>query len=106
MGSNKRPWEDEVKEEHAGFKSLNIRNPVYDQVKAIAKENDRTIAATVALIVQDYFRNHKYMKSYKNMYCGQSYWENGCGCPEPCDLQEEKFAESEERFVNKEEMPF
>ena len=102
MGIDKRPWEDEVKEEHAGFRSLNVRNPVYDQIKAVAKENDRTIASTMALMVQDYFRNHKFMKSYAEMYCGKGYWENGCGCPEPCEVQEELHKEHEERWANNE----
>ena len=42
------------------------------------------------------------MKSYAEMYCGRNYWENGCGCPEPCDVQAKRHAEHEERWANNE----
>ena len=39
--------------EDVSFKSLNVRVSVYKQIKRIAKEDNRTIAATVALMVRD-----------------------------------------------------
>ena len=80
MGGTKRLWEDSIEEEcqnyvegviprsevsedaeemynldaeDVSFKSLNVRVYVYEQIKRIAKEDNRTIAATVALMVRD-----------------------------------------------------
>ena len=80
MGGTKRLWEDDIEEEcqnyvegviprsevsedaeemynldaeDVSFKSLNVRVYVYEQIKKIAKEDNRTIAATVALMVRD-----------------------------------------------------
>lgn len=80
MGGTKRWWEDGIEEEcqnyvdgviprsevsedaeemynldaeDVSFKSLNVRVYVYEQIKKIAKEDNRTIAATVALMVRD-----------------------------------------------------
>jgi len=39
--------------ENVSYKSLNVRVSVYEQIKRIAKEDNRTIAATVAIMVRD-----------------------------------------------------
>ena len=39
--------------EDVSYKSLNVRVSVYEQIKRIAKEDNRTIAATVAIMVKD-----------------------------------------------------
>ena len=39
--------------EDVSYKSLNVRVSVYEQIKRIAKEDNRTIAATVAIMVRD-----------------------------------------------------
>ena len=84
MGGTKRLWEEGIEEEvgdyvdgiiprsevsedakevydldneDVGFKSLNVRVSVYKQIKRIAKEDNRTIAATVALMVRDTLKN-------------------------------------------------
>ena len=86
MGGTKRLWEDSIEEEcqnyvdgviprsevsedaeemynldneDVGFKSLNVRVSVYEQIKRIAKEDNRTIASTVALMVKENLKNRR-----------------------------------------------
>ena len=86
MGGTKRLWEDGIEEEcqnyvdgviprsevsedakevydldseDVGFKSLNVRVSVYEQIKRIAKEDNRTIAATIALMVKATLNNRR-----------------------------------------------
>ena len=86
MGGTKRLWEEGIEEEvgdyldgiiprskvsedaeevydlddeDVGFKSLNVRVSVYEQVKRIAKEDNRTIAATIALMVKATLKNRR-----------------------------------------------
>ena len=47
----------DLDDEDVGFKSLNVRVSVYEQIKRIAKEDNRTIAATVALMVKTILKN-------------------------------------------------
>jgi hypothetical protein len=39
--------------EDVSYKSLNVRVSVYEQIRRIAKEDNRTIAATVAMMVRN-----------------------------------------------------
>jgi hypothetical protein len=39
--------------EDVSYKSLNVRVSVYEQIRRIAKEDNRTIAATVAIMVRN-----------------------------------------------------
>ena len=86
MGKTKRLWEDEIEKEvddfvdgiipkeklsddaremyhfddaDTSYKSLNIRVSVYEQIKRIAKEDNRTINATVALMVKETLKNRR-----------------------------------------------
>ena len=86
MGGTKRLWEEGIEEEvgdyldgiiprskvsedakevydlddeDVGFKSLNVRVSVYEQIKRIAKEDNRTIAATIALMVKATLNNRR-----------------------------------------------
>ena len=86
MGKTKRLWEDEIEKEvddfvdgiipkeklsddaremyhfddaDTSYKSLNIRVSVYEQIKWIAKEDNRTINATVALMVKETLKNRR-----------------------------------------------
>ena len=86
MGKTKRLWEDEIEKEvddfvdgiipkeklsddaremyhfddaDTSYKSLNIRVSVYEQIKRIAKEDNRTINATVALMVKATLKNRR-----------------------------------------------
>ena len=86
MGGTKRLWEEGIEEEvgdyldgiiprskvsedaeevydlddeDVGFKSLNVRVSVYKQIKRIAKEDNRTIAATIALMVKATLNNRR-----------------------------------------------
>jgi len=52
-------------DEPAKFKSLNVHENVYDDLKLIAKEDNRTIAATVSIITSDARydrRKNRYLK--------------------------------------------
>ena len=113
MGGTKRLWEDGIEEEcqnyvdgviprsevsedaeemynldneDVGFKSLNVRVSVYEQIKRIAKEDNRTIAATVALMVRDTLKN-------RTIWCGVN-----CGCPEPCEDELDRQEEYKEEY--------
>ena len=46
-------------EEDLRFKSLNVRVSVYEQIKRIAKKDNRTINATVALMVKETLKNRR-----------------------------------------------
>ena len=86
MGGTKRLWEEGIEEEvgdyldgiiprskvsedaeevydldneDVGFQSLNVRVSVYKQIKRIAKEDNRTIASTVALMVKENLKNRR-----------------------------------------------
>ena len=88
MGKTKRLWEDEIEKEvddfvdgiipkeklsddakdwsilyaddvDTSYKSLNVRVSVYDQIKRIAKQDNRTINATVALMVKETLKNRR-----------------------------------------------
>jgi len=86
MGGTKRLWEDSIDNEvgdyidgiiprdklsedaeavydldneDVSYKSLNVRVSVYEQIKRIAKEDNRTIASTVALMVRDTLKNRR-----------------------------------------------
>jgi hypothetical protein len=86
VGKTKRLWEDEIEKEvddfvdgiipkeklsddaremyhfddaDTSYKSLNIRVSVYEQIKRIAKEDNRTINATVALMVKETLKNRR-----------------------------------------------
>jgi len=86
VGKTKRLWEDEIEKEvddfvdgiipkeklsddaremyhfddaDTSYKSLNIRVSVYEQIKWIAKEDNRTINATVALMVKETLKNRR-----------------------------------------------
>jgi hypothetical protein len=41
------------------YKSLNVRVSVYDQIKRIAKQDNRTINATIALMVKETLKNRR-----------------------------------------------
>ena len=113
MGGTKRLWEEGIEEEvgdyldgiiprskvsedaeevydldneDVGFKSLNVRVSVYKQIKRIAKEDNRTIAATVALMVRDTLKS-------RAIICGDN-----CGCPEPCEEQLDRLEEQNRIF--------
>ena len=75
--------------EDVGFKSLNVRVSVYKQIKRIAKEDNRTIAATVALMVRDTLKS-------RAIICGDN-----CGCPEPCEEQLDRLEEQNRIFGGK-----
>ena len=86
MGKTKRLWEDEIEKEvddfvdgiiprdkviedaeemynldkeDLRFKSLNVRVSVYEQIRRIAKKDNRTINATVALMVKETLKNRR-----------------------------------------------
>jgi len=88
MGKTKRLWEDEIEKEvddfvdgiipkeklsddakdwsilyaddvDTSYKSLNVRVSVYDQIKRIAKQDNRTINATIALMVKETLKNRR-----------------------------------------------
>jgi hypothetical protein len=86
MGGTKRLWEDSIDKEvgdyidgiisrdkvsedaeevydldneDVSYKSLNVRVSVYENIKRIAKEDNRTIASTVALMVRDTLKNRR-----------------------------------------------
>ena len=86
MGGTKRLWEDSIDNEvgdyvdgiiprdkvsedaeavydldneDVSYKSLNVRVSVYEQIKRIAKEDNRTIASTVALMVKENLKNRR-----------------------------------------------
>ena len=113
MGGTKRLWEEGIEEEvgdyldgiiprskvsedaeemynldaeDVSFKSLNVRVYVYEQIKRISKEDNRTIAATVALMVRDTLKS-------RAIICGDN-----CGCPEPCEEQLDRLEEQNRIF--------
>ena len=113
MGGTKRLWEDSIDNEvgdyvdgiisrdkvsedaeavydldneDVSYKSLNVRVSVYKQIKRIAKEDNRTIAATVALMVRDTLKS-------RAIVCGDN-----CGCPEPCEEQLDRLEEQNRIF--------
>ena len=49
----------DLDEEDLRFKSLNVRVSVYKQIKRIAKKDNRTINATVALMVKETLKNRR-----------------------------------------------
>ena len=49
----------DLDEEDLRFKSLNVRVSVYEQIKRIAKKDNRTINATVALMVKETLKNRR-----------------------------------------------
>ena len=49
----------DLDEEDLRFKSLNVRVSVYEQIKRIAKKENRTINATVALMVKETLKNRR-----------------------------------------------
>ena len=86
MGKTKRLWEEGLEEEIGDFvdgiiprdkvsedaeemynldkedlrfKSLNVRVSVYEQIKRIAKKDNRTTNATVALMVKETLKNRR-----------------------------------------------
>ena len=86
MGKTKRLWEDKIDEEvddfvdgiipkeelsddakemyhfddvDTSYKSLNVRVSVYEQIRRIAKKDNRTINATVALMVKETLKNRR-----------------------------------------------
>ena len=86
MGKTKRLWEDEIEKEvddfvdgiipkeelsddakemyhfddaTVAYKSLNVRVSVYEQIRRIAKKDNRTINATVALMVKETLKNRR-----------------------------------------------
>ena len=86
MGKTKRLWEDKIAEEvddfvdgiipkeelsddakemyhfddaTVAYKSLNVRVSVYEQIRRIAKKDNRTINATVALMVKETLKNRR-----------------------------------------------
>lgn len=86
MGGTKRLWEDNIDNEvgdyidgiiprdqvsedaeavydldneDVSYKSLNVRVSIYENIKRIAKEDNRTIASTVALMVRDTLKNRR-----------------------------------------------
>ena len=86
MGKTKRLWEDKIDEEvddfvdgiipkeelsddakemyhfddaTVAYKSLNVRVSVYEQIRRIAKKDNRTINATVALMVKETLKNRR-----------------------------------------------
>jgi len=86
MGKTKRLWEDMIEDEvddfvdgiipkeklsddakemyhfddvDTSYKSLNVRVSVYDQIKRIAKQDNRTINATIALMVKETLKNRR-----------------------------------------------
>jgi hypothetical protein len=116
MGGTKRLWEEGIEEEvgdyldgiiprskvsedaeevydldneDVGFQSLNVRVSVYKQIKRIAKQDNRTIAATVALMVRDTLKS-------RTIICGDN-----CGCPEPCEEQLDRLEEQNRIFGGK-----
>ncbi len=60
------------------FKSLNVRESVYEQIKRMAERENRTISTTIALMVKKAIKEKGDIRL--DPHCG-----NGCGCPEPCD---------------------
>ena len=73
------------------FKSLNVRESVYEQIKRIAERDNRTISTTVAIMVKKTIKEKGDIRL--NPHCG-----NGCGCPEPCDDILEQHSIEDERF--------
>ena len=86
MGKTKRLWEDEIEKEvddfvdgiipkeklsddakemyhfddaDTSYRSLNVRVSVYDQIKRIAKQDNRTINSTIALMVKETLKNRR-----------------------------------------------
>jgi len=86
VGKTKRLWEDEIEKEvddfvdgiipkeelsddakemyhfddvDTSYKSLNVRVSVYEQIRRIAKKDNRTINATVALMVKETLKNRR-----------------------------------------------
>lgn len=86
MGKTKRLWEDEIEKEvddfvdgiipkeklsddakemyhfddaDTSYKSLNVRVSVYEHIRRIAKKDNRTINATVALMVKETLKNRR-----------------------------------------------
>ena len=86
MGKTKRLWEDKIDEEvddfvdgiipkeelsddakemyhfddaTVAYKSLNVRVSVYEHIRRIAKKDNRTINATVALMVKETLKNRR-----------------------------------------------
>ena len=60
------------------FKSLNVRESVYEQIKRMAERDNRTISTTVALMVKKAIKEKGDIRL--DTHCG-----NRCGWPEPCD---------------------
>jgi hypothetical protein len=68
--------------EDISFKSLNVRVSIYDQIKRIAKEDNRTIAATVAIMVRDTLSDRQGLKTHYRRWIPKGwniklYQENG-----------------------------
>ena len=86
MGATKRLWEDMIENEvddfvdgiipkeklsddakemyhfddaDTSYKSLNVRVSVYEQIKRLSKKDNRTINATVALMVKETLKNRR-----------------------------------------------
>ena len=77
------------------FKSLNVRESVYEQIKRIAERDNRTISTTVALMVKKTIKEKGDIRL--DPHCG-----NRCGCPEPCDdmhLQHQIISERVEKDI-------
>ena len=49
----------DLDEEDLRFKSLNVRVSVYEHIRRIAKKDNRTINATVALMVKETLKNRR-----------------------------------------------
>ena len=77
------------------FKSLNVRESVYEQIKRMAERDNRTISTTVALMVKKAIKEKGDIRL--DPHCG-----NRCGCPEPCDdmhLQHQIMSERAEKDI-------
>ena len=77
------------------FKSLNVRESVYEQIKRIAERDNRTISTTVALMVKKAIKEKGDIRL--DPHCGSR-----CGCPEPCDdmhLQHQIMSERAEKDI-------
>ena len=77
------------------FKSLNVRESVYEQIKRMAERENRTISTTIALMVKKAIKEKGDIRL--DPHCG-----NRCGCPEPCDdmhLQHQIMSERAEKDI-------
>ena len=77
------------------FKSLNVRESVYEQIKRMAERDNRTISTTVALMVKKAIKEKGDIRL--DPHCGNRF-----GCPEPCDdmhLQHHIMSERAEKDI-------